>query len=444
MNFKEWKKWLGELPWSCKWFVIFILIRPVTDNFYSLKEISPLFSPLYILGILTPVFILLSFLSRRFPKKISSQADIPVRILILLILANGVILLAGNYSLLTVGEVIKSVTPFLLFFYLRHFIRSQRDLHGIFQTFLYACIFPGLVLLYENIFNPIAVEYLTEGRGGGSRIRGGYADVMSYAIFITGSFLIAAYYYLLKLSGTRFPRLSVRKMLVILGLCLLGLISIKQVSTWAVIVMLFVLFLASSIRNPKGIIFGLLIVLIMLPFVAQRLYDDQINPLIQKELAVANGETEMEYAFNGRVGRWERYIAIWSATPMVSKLMGVSTAGVKEGPVMISNGIHNDLIRMMFLSGILGLSLYLWFLYCIFRAGKQSRRPERFLIIGAVACILLHSMSALPLMYASYIYLLMAVFAYALLPNRLKYSHAATTIRQRPVAEVMTPVAGTV
>src|SRR4249920_2644732 len=107
MNFKEWKKWLGELPWSCKWFVLFILIRPVTDNFYNLKEISPLYSPLYILGILTPVFILLSFLSSRFPKKYSSPVDVPVRILILLILANGVILLAGDFTLFTSGEVIK-------------------------------------------------------------------------------------------------------------------------------------------------------------------------------------------------------------------------------------------------------------------------------------------------------------------------------------------------
>jgi len=287
------------------------------------------------------------------------------------------------------------------------------------------------VLVYENIFNPIAVEYLTEGRGGGSRIRGGYADVMTYAIFITGFFLVSAYYYLLKITEGRFRNFNINKMFVVLGLCLLGLISIKQVSTWAVVLFLFVFFLFHSIRNPKGLILGLMIVLLVLPFVSQKIYDSQINPLIQKEIAAANGEMEMEYAFNGRIGRWERYFGIWSDIPIASKLLGVSSSGVKEAPVMISNGIHNDFIRMMFLSGILGLSMYLVFLFFIFKSARRSRAAERFLILGSVACILLHSMSALPLMYASYIYLLMAVFAYALLPYSVKYGKTDRAVSHR-------------
>jgi len=421
MNFREWKKWFRELPWSCKWFVLFVLIRPVSDNFYNLKEISPVYSPLYILGILTPVFIFLSFLSRRFPAKYNSPVDLPVWIVILLILGNGAVLLAGDLTLFTTGEIIKSVTPFLLFFYLRHFIRSRRDLLGICQTFLYASIIPGIVLIYENIFNPIAVEYLTEGRGGGSRIRGGYADVMTYAIFITGFFLVSAYYYLLKITEGRFRNFNINKVIVVLGLCLLGLISIKQVSTWAVVLFLFIFFLFNSIRNPKGLILGLLIVLLVLPFVSEKIYDSQINPLIQKEIAAANGEMELEYAFNGRIGRWERYFGIWSDIPVAARLFGVSSSGVKEAPVMISNGIHNDFIRMMFLCGLLGLFLYLFFLFFILKSARHSRPAERFLIIGSVACMFLHSMSALPLMYASYIYLLMSVFAYAVLPYEVKY-----------------------
>src|SRR5262245_10118257 len=106
MSFKEWRRWLKELPWSCKWFVLFILIRPVADNFYSLKEISPLYSPLYILGVLTPVFILLSFLSNRMPRKHPSPADTPVALLCLIILLNGGILLAGSFSIESTGEVL--------------------------------------------------------------------------------------------------------------------------------------------------------------------------------------------------------------------------------------------------------------------------------------------------------------------------------------------------
>lgn len=424
MSFSDWKKWYKALPLNCKWFVVFILLRPITDNFYSLKDISPAYSPLYIMGVLTPVFILFSFLSGRFSKTKFSTIDLPVRLLSFIIALNLLFLCIFYFSLEVVGDVLKTITPFLLFFYLRHFIRSQQDLFGILQAFLYSFIVPFGVLIYENIFSPVAVEYLSEGRGGGSRIRGGYADVMSYAIYIIGFFLISAYYYLLRIHDGKAKRMTLNKMLLVIALCLLGLISIKQVSTWAVFLALFVLFLLSSLTNRKGIILFLLVVMLILPFFAGDLYESQINPLIQKEFAVINGEKDVEYALNGRVGRWERYLSLWSEAPIVSRLFGVSLSGIKESPIMVGGGIHNDFIRMLFLSGIVGLILYVVFLILMLRARLEARMPERFLITGAVLCIVLHSMSALPTLYASYIYLLMSIFAFSALPYSAKYGLA--------------------
>jgi hypothetical protein len=257
---------------------------------------------------------------------------------------------------------------------------------------------------------------------------------MSYAIFITGFFLIVAYYFVGRLHAGRHRSLNMKKMLVVIGLVLLGLISIKQVSTWAVVSVLFFMLLLRSVRNSRSVILSLLVVLLVLPFFVQTVFDKEINPLVQKEIAVANGETDIEYAFNGRVGRWERYLGIWSDMPVQARLFGVAFSGADEAPVMISGGIHNDFIRMMFLTGIAGLLLYFIFLYMIFRSRLLARLPERFLISGAVACIVLHSISALPLLYASYVYLLMAVFAFAALPYAAKYGLAATPGGRSPVS----------
>jgi O-antigen ligase len=335
------------------------------------------------------------------------------------------------FSLEVIGEALKYITPFLLFFYLRHFIQSRNDLLGILQAFLYSFIIPFGVMIYENIFSPVAVEYVSEGRGGGSRIRGGYADVMSYAIFIVGFFLISAYYYLLGIYDAKTKKVPISKILWVIALCVLGLVSIKQVSTWAVFVGLFVLFLLSSATNRKGIILFLLITLLVLPFFAADIYDSQIQPLIEKEFAVINGEKDVEYALNGRVGRWEYYLSIWKSTPLVSRLFGVALSGIDETPIMVGGGIHNDFIRIMFLSGLIGVMLYLVFLIMMFRARRHSRTPERFLIVGAVLCLLLHSMSALPTLYASYIYLLTTVFAFASLPYAAKYGSPAKINQER-------------
>lgn len=69
MSFQAWKKWLLALPWSFRWFAILVLLRPILDVFYFLKEISPAISPLYIVGTLTPILIIFLFLTVHFPEK---------------------------------------------------------------------------------------------------------------------------------------------------------------------------------------------------------------------------------------------------------------------------------------------------------------------------------------------------------------------------------------
>ena len=65
MEYKDWKNWIGSLPWYLKWFVILVLIRPIVDNFYYLKNISPVLSPLYFVGIATPILCTIALINYR-------------------------------------------------------------------------------------------------------------------------------------------------------------------------------------------------------------------------------------------------------------------------------------------------------------------------------------------------------------------------------------------
>ncbi len=124
------------------------------------------------------------------------------------------------------------------------------------------CVFPASIFIYEKFFGPIAPEYLTEGRGGGERIQGAYADVMNYAIYIVTSFLIASYFFLKKMN----KGLLAQKDFVFLGFVLvmniLGLVAIKQVSTFIVMGVLILFFLSYLSQNKSTI--GLVIILLPL------------------------------------------------------------------------------------------------------------------------------------------------------------------------------------
>lgn len=437
MNFKEWLHWFRTMPWVKKWFVILILIRPITDNFYDLKEVSVLTSPLYIIGILTPVLIFLSLTSSQLKPAVRSNVSIPFYLWSALVLLNCFYFYFTDLSLVALGDVIKYTLPILLFTYCRRFVQSRSDLLGILQTFLYASIFPFGLLLYEKVFNPIAIEYMA-GRGGGSRIRGGYGDIMNYAIYTIGSIMITFYYFISKSNTVDFYRgkvtthlrniwfwtKSMSPLWIILGIAwgLFVLSSIKHVSTWGNFLMITMMLFLFNLRNFKGVLIVIAFSTIFVPFFAQDIYNNMLQPLIEKEINAVSGEGEIETLGNGRMTRWEKYFEIWEKMPMSNHLFGVSFSGFPESIVMMGLGMHSDYIRNLFLAGIIGVLFYVIFLISlIVKAFTLRVFADKYLALCSVFTVLLYSLSTMPTLYAPYLYLLYSIYSFMLLPDEQQH-----------------------
>ena len=218
MTFKEWKNYWKKMNWTQKWFPVFILLRPIADNFYFLKQVSPFISPLYILGALIPLLIFFSFRTTKLHHKIPSGDDGFMQTFGIVILVNCVFLLMYQFSLENFGSVIKYLTPPLLFFYVRRFIQSKEDIVFLLQTFLYSCSFPFAILAFETFVHPLNPDYLSAGRGGGYRVHGAYSDCMNYAIYFIGAFLVYCYFFLGKVYAQKslkekLPSLNLKKLL---------------------------------------------------------------------------------------------------------------------------------------------------------------------------------------------------------------------------------------
>lgn len=374
-------------------------------------------SPIYIVGVLFPVFIIFSFTSKKFPKKyISFIIDLNFKLWSLIVLLNIIFLAFIDFSLDYIGESIKFVTPFFLFFYLRHFVKSKVNLIGLLQTVFYSAAIPACLLIYELLFGSINAEYLTESRGGGARMQGGYADIMNYAIYISAALLIQFYLYTRRAIKRQNGLKQKLFLAIVVVLCFVGLVGIKQTSSWAVAFFLIALFLYYNMNGVKGLLIALLLIPILL-IIGQSIYSDNIKPLVNKEIQVLDGERDFDRSFNGRMGRWRTYLDIWSELPLASNLIGVPTSGSNHTLLMISGAMHNEFIRVLFLSGILGLLSFLFFLFSTLKRIKHMKSPERFLVIGAVGTIFLYSISTVPLLYAPLLYYIFPIFAYAALPK---------------------------
>ena len=420
MNFNAWLSWYRSLHLSRKWFVVLILLRPIIDNFYELKEASALASPLYIVGVLTPILILFSFTGSKFPKTIPAAQDFPIKLFAFFLFGNCLVFYATQLSVTALGDIVKYTTPILLYFYCRAFVQSKRDLEGIIFACLLACIFPFTMLLYESFINPIAIEYISTGRGGGSRIRGAYADIMNYAIYIELFFIIISYWFLSNLYGKVKLKINAFHVGLALVFVFYGLTRIKHVSTWTVTLVVFALLMLHNLRNAKGFVFVIVLLTVISAFFAEDIYNAQIEPLIGKEIKVAEGESETSHAFNGRMSRWEKYFEIWEQMPMTNHFIGITTANFPETDNMIGAGMHSDYVRLLFLTGFIGVGAYVFFILAVGTRYSQLRMPEKFLLSATIISLLLWSVSTIPTLYAPLLYFTYPVFAYALLPKKLQ------------------------
>src|SRR5690625_3657468 len=140
MIFKEWFKWIYNVPWSLKWFLLLILVRPVVDTLYFLKDVSIFLSPLIWIAALTPVLV---FLSLTLGKKQSiktgfSYIDLMMVIWVGVVLIN-TLQLYFEMDVLTASDIfLRSTIPYFIYFYSRYFMRSMRHLYFFVRSALFS------------------------------------------------------------------------------------------------------------------------------------------------------------------------------------------------------------------------------------------------------------------------------------------------------------------
>lgn len=412
MTFKQWTSWLGDLPWAFRWFPLLVLVRPVVDNLYFLKSVSPFLSPPYIVGVLTPVACVFAILRFKSPRR--TPLDTAFLYWSVMVLFSALLLLFYDpLSMLTFEFMLKITMPVYLYFFLRRFITDLRDLHGILQSFLYSTLFVVLLLIYEVFINPITVQ---ESRGF-ERIQASFGDVVSYGMYITFAVITATYYFFARQHRVSLNR-RLKLLIPVLIFALLGLVNIYHTASYIVFAILILLFVAFNLRSEnRGIAIGFVLIAgFVFTFWGSEVIENKISPLVQTDIRVYEGDQNTDRLLHGRVGRWRDMLDLFSTESVPVQFFGFP---LKFDYVFqfIGIGSHNDFVRMLFNTGIVGLVLYL---FMLFRAWRQRLRlgpAQRYLLTAVMLALVFYSVSVTPTLYAPFMYFSLTIFAYVALPG---------------------------
>ncbi len=403
----KWYNWVREQPWTIKWFVYLLLLRPVLDRFWQIKDPLLNLSILDVVGVLVPAVILFLIAGRQLP---SFEPKIPDKIFLALggiVLSNLVYFFIIRTTLPWFGVLLKILMPFLLYFYLRHWLTSQRTLHGLLTTFVYSCIFPALIFFIETVANADPAQVSR----GMERYSGGYADVFNYSIYFIFLFLIIAYTNMADrrkgswLSNDFFPVITA-------AITIFVMIRIHHMASLVVFIILF--FVWVLFRLYRGRLLSTFIIInLLVAFSVGIQLTDHMLPLVENEIAVIKGEKKVEKALHGRFQRWQSMLADFNQSNILFRIMNPAFAEPHSYGYMIA-GSHNDYLRMLFLGGYAGLALYLVFLYLVFSIRSQLHFSRLFLKNSAFLILVLFSITSVPTMYAPMMYIILIIFVYSI------------------------------
>ena len=412
MSFKNWKIWMKSKPWILRWFILLVLLRPIIDNLFFLKRISPFLSPLYIVGVLTPFLAIYAL--AKFSKPEKSILDKFVKIW-------SFFLLIGVFFVITYDPLskdsfeflLKLTLPIYLYFFARLFIKNKRDLDGILTTFLFSGGFVAVILIYEVVFGAIRV---VESRGM-ERIQGSFGDVVSYGIYLSFCFLIACYFYLSKKSEFT-KQQKIRLLVIVGGLSLLTLVNIHHVASYSNFIGVLLLFMIFNFQANKGGAIVLSVLFFMLFYMfGQPLIEEKITPLLQTDISVYEGDKGSDKLLHGRVGRWTKMYEKFTNQSIFAQFFGYPLS-LNRSYQYVGVGSHNDYIRILFLSGYFGIFYYLLLLVVYFKKAMRLASETKFLALGALGILMLFSISIVPTYYPPFMYIVMSVFAFVALPKK--------------------------
>jgi O-antigen ligase len=157
------------------------------------------------------------------------------------------------------------------------------------------------------------------------------------------------------------------------------------------------IYLASKVNFFRTVFLGLLVAIPVSLFFWQEIFNN-LNNLLNTDIAVVQGEKEVTQAFHGRGGRWSEHWTYFTNGGVPNLLLGL--VGIQHIE-LIGHGSHNDYLRLTYASGFIGALS--WLIFNISIAVKISlSRIFPSIRFGIVAIILFWMLQAVSLTPSSY------------------------------------------
>lgn len=323
--------------------LVTVLFKPIIDA--SWKSTFMGLNCLRVLGVAVPVILIFRMLIDR--------VKMPLAWLWLAYLLSnllGFVIILNKEPIESLDFIFRILNGFIGFYLFQHYFSGRKDFRKLLLAYLIAGLFPmGMGVMQATIGGGIFNEQ--DAVGTFTRNVGVYNDAVSfryYGFMTISSILLYASYYI---------KPSFKTSAILIGYAIVCLFVIyKTYSKAAVIIAGLWLFLWVILNKKYLFLTYIFIAVISFEAISGGQISHTINILFSKETAAVQGTGREMMVFAGRPFVWKEFLNEYARADLFRQLFGIGRSG---------GGTHNDFLRALVSSGLIGLTVYLFLLMFI-------------------------------------------------------------------------------
>ena len=374
--------------------LLMLVVKPVIDVGWSDNYLFLGFRPLEIVGAGLPAILLLRMLV--------SRRDRPDRMILgaywllylISVVLGAVMFMAGGDYVGTASFMFRVLNGVVAFYSFQVFFGDRASFRRLLLALLIGGLFPMAMGFYEAVTGHH--WQLAQGYVDQVRITGVYHNISSLKYFAYMTVTAIALYWIYFAKRSTLVKLALLGYAVVCAVVLFRIYSKAAFATLALAGLAWMI-LMRKVSWPAAIAVAVLLVNAAMDNIVFR----QVTTTFGHEVAVSEGKADEDKLFGARLGGWKMLIADWNRQDMLHKLFG-GRGGGREA----RGGGHNDYIRAMIQTGVLGLFAYL---VLLIRAGhavatRALARRTPLSVIGIVVYFawLVDTMGLTPAVYPNF------------------------------------------
>lgn len=273
---------------------------------------------------------------------------------------------------------------------------------------IYGALFSSMTSILQFV-GVIPHEFVHASKGL-IRSNGFYHDMVTSRIYVMQGLITLAY---IRFSG----RFEIKSWLswVFVGVFVMSGYTLFSKALIGIFAFAGILMLFFTKQKPIQLMLGVLVVALILTTNSAVL--ESTNQLFVKELEYNEGELDDSgQLFSGRGMLWQDYINYFLKADPLEQIVGLAK---NDGRT------HNEFIRSMVLSGLIGLIAYTFFILKIFRESisQYFRRNEMiFIVLFCAVNMIVDSVSVVWGLYPFYLITIVGFFQTAILQDNIIYT----------------------